>query len=115
MINFTKKIDELTFTLNTDAGADLTEMIEAFDTENSVYDLALAKWIIVCQTAVGSAYKTATEKGDEFTNEDAQAVVDKLEMHYARGKKADPVAKASKLLDGLSEDVRAAILAKYKG
>jgi len=114
MITFTKKIDELVFTLNTPAGADLAEMVEAFDTEKSVYDLALAKWIIVCQTTVGSAYKTAIEKGDTFTNEDAQAVVEGLELHYARGNKADPVAKASKLLDKLSPEVRATILAQYK-
>lgn len=113
MINFTKKIGETVFNLNTPAGADLPEMLEAFDADKSVYDLALAKWIIVCQTAVGSAFKIADEKGDDFTNEDAQNIVDSLEMKYSRGKKADPVAKASKLLDGLPEDVRAEILAKY--
>lgn len=114
MINFTKKIDDIQFQLKTDAGENLEAMVEIFDAQ-SVYDLALAKWIIVCQTAVGAAAKTASDEGKEFTNDDAQAVVDGLKKEYRRGKKSDPIAKITKLLEGLPEDIRAQVMAKYLG
>lgn len=112
MINFTKKIGDTQFQLKTNAGNNLEEMVEIFGKE-SVYDLALAKWIIVCQTAVGTAAANAEKEGIEFTNEDAQDVVESLKKEYRRGKKADPIAKIQKLLAGLPDDVRADLMAQY--
>ena len=114
MLKFTKKAGEVSFQLETNVNEESIEtLVESFVDEKTAIDLAVAKWIIVCQTAVGSAFDAAIKEGKEFTNEDAQAIVDKLEMKYRRGKKADPVAKTTKMLDELPPEIRDAILAKY--